>query len=352
MQRDVHHHLVEGAVHEGRVDRHDRMQPAEGESGRRGDRVLLGDADVIHPVGEALCERQQARRAEHRGRNADDVGPRFADGEHFGGERIRPRECRRAAHGMTRYRVDAADGVELIGLVVQCGLIAAPLLGDRVHDHGCAETLRKFERLDQHRQIMTVDGTEILDVEIRVQRRVVGEARQEAVRSPPDAAIEGPCRRPELPEQRYRAAVQIAVGVGGADAIEVACHAADGGGVRTAVVVDDDHQVAIVVVGDVVQGLPRHPAGERTVSDHGHDVPVFATGAGEGSRDAVRPAEGTGGVGGLDDVVRAFGALRVAGHVDGAYRSGNQKQNRSNDYVNFMAAQPVEKLRHHNEPRL
>ena len=46
MEGDIHHHLVEGAVDERRVDRHDRMQPAEREAGRAGDGVLLGDADV------------------------------------------------------------------------------------------------------------------------------------------------------------------------------------------------------------------------------------------------------------------------------------------------------------------
>ena len=61
VQRDVHQHLVEGAVEERRVDRDDRVQPAEGHpgGGRRG--VLLGDADVEHPLGERLGEGRRAR---------------------------------------------------------------------------------------------------------------------------------------------------------------------------------------------------------------------------------------------------------------------------------------------------
>ena len=61
VERDIHQHLVEGAVHEGRVDRDDRMQAAEGEAGRRGDGVLLGDADVVDAVGEALRRTAAAR---------------------------------------------------------------------------------------------------------------------------------------------------------------------------------------------------------------------------------------------------------------------------------------------------
>ena len=70
VQRDIHQHLVERAVHERRVDGHDGVQPAEREAGRRGDGVLLGDADVVHAIGEALGERRETGRAEHRGGHA------------------------------------------------------------------------------------------------------------------------------------------------------------------------------------------------------------------------------------------------------------------------------------------
>ena len=46
VQGDIHQHLVERAVDEGRVQGDDGMQSAEGETGGAGDRVLLGDADV------------------------------------------------------------------------------------------------------------------------------------------------------------------------------------------------------------------------------------------------------------------------------------------------------------------
>src|SRR5829696_742238 len=46
VQGDVHHHLVEGPLQEGRVDGADRPQPLEGHAGGHGHPDLLGDADV------------------------------------------------------------------------------------------------------------------------------------------------------------------------------------------------------------------------------------------------------------------------------------------------------------------
>ena len=73
VQRHVHQDLVEGAVEEGGVDREDRVQPAGGQA-RRGDgAVLLGDADVVDPVGERLGELVRPTGLEHRGGDGDDV---------------------------------------------------------------------------------------------------------------------------------------------------------------------------------------------------------------------------------------------------------------------------------------
>ena len=52
VQRDVHQQLVERPVEERRVDRDDRVHAAHRQAGGRGQRVLLGDADVEGPLGE------------------------------------------------------------------------------------------------------------------------------------------------------------------------------------------------------------------------------------------------------------------------------------------------------------
>ena len=71
-QPDVEVGLVEGAREERRVDRDDRLEAAHGHARRRGDGVLLGDADVEEPVGEALLEAEQPGGPGHRGGDRDD----------------------------------------------------------------------------------------------------------------------------------------------------------------------------------------------------------------------------------------------------------------------------------------
>ena len=89
VQADVEVGLVEGSAEEGRVDRHHRADAAHGHARRRGDLVLLGDADVEEPVGEAGLEREQPGRAGHGGGDGDDPfdrrrPPRAAPGEGVG----------------------------------------------------------------------------------------------------------------------------------------------------------------------------------------------------------------------------------------------------------------------------
>ncbi len=64
---------------------------------------------------------------------------------------------------------------------------------------------------------------------------------------------------------------------------------------------------------DVVERLPRHPAGERTVTDDRDDGAVGLAGLPEGAGDAVGPGQRRRRVRGLDDVVLGLAPLRVAG---------------------------------------
>jgi hypothetical protein len=53
----------------------------------------------------------------------------------------------------------------------------------------------------------------------------------------------------------------------GAQPAQISCQASNRWRIGPAVVVHYDHQWQIVRGGDVVQSLPRHPAGERTIAD-------------------------------------------------------------------------------------
>ena len=128
VQRDVHQHLVEGPVEEGRVDRHDRVQPAHRQAGGAGDGVLLGDADVEGALGVRRGEAIEADRVEHRRRDRDDVLALGTEGDHLLGEEVGPDAAlRRADPGLD---VERPDLVELVGLVALGRVVAEALAGD------------------------------------------------------------------------------------------------------------------------------------------------------------------------------------------------------------------------------
>ena len=109
--------LVEGAVEERGVHGDDRVQPGEGEAGRAGDRVLLGDADVEDPVGELGGEAVQTGGDHHRRGDGDDVVAAAADPSTSSSANSEVHERPRAGTGDAGLGVDHADGVELVGLV-------------------------------------------------------------------------------------------------------------------------------------------------------------------------------------------------------------------------------------------
>jgi hypothetical protein len=73
VHRAVHQQLVEGAVEERRIDRHDRVQAGERQTGGHRQRVLLGDADVERALGVGVAEVLEADGDHHRGGDGDDV---------------------------------------------------------------------------------------------------------------------------------------------------------------------------------------------------------------------------------------------------------------------------------------
>ena len=94
---------------------------------------------------------------------------------------------------------------------------------------------------------------------------------------------------------------------------EVVGHAADRRSVGTAVVVDDDHQW-VLGRGDVVQRLPAHPAGQRTVADDDGDMPIL-TAKREPFGHAVGVRQRGRRVRVLDHVVLGLGLVRISGQA-------------------------------------
>jgi hypothetical protein len=76
LDRDVVHHLVVGALQEGRIDRAERLHALGRQAGGEGHRVLLGDADIEAAVGEFLAEQVEPGARRHRRGDGDDAGSR------------------------------------------------------------------------------------------------------------------------------------------------------------------------------------------------------------------------------------------------------------------------------------
>ncbi len=313
VQGHVHQDLVEGAVEEGGVDGEDGVQAAGGQA-RRGDRaVLLGDADVVHAVREGLGEPVQADGLEHGGGDGDDVLALLAEPDHLLAEDGGPVGAG-GGDRQARVGVDPADGVEAVRLVLEGGLVAAALLGEAVHDDGAAEPLGAGQRGLQGLDVVAVDRADVLQAEV-LEHALRGDEVLQALLGAVQGVEERLAHDRGAVEDLLGAGQEALVAVGGAQGGQVVGEAADGGRVGALVVVDDDDERAVLGLGDVVERLPGHAAGERAVADDRDDVVVLAAEDLVGLREAVGPAQDGGGVAVLDDVVLGLRLRGVAGQA-------------------------------------
>ena len=319
VQGHVHQELVEGAVEEGGVDGEDGVDAAAGQA-RRGDRaVLLGDADVVDPLGEGVGELLEADRLEHGGGDRHDVLALLAEPDHLLTEDRGPVGAG-GGDGQAGVGVDDAHRVEAVGLVLDGRLVAAALLGEAVHDDRAAEPLGAGQRRLQGLDVVAVDRADVLQAEV-LEHALRGDEVLEPLLGAVQRLVERAADDRGALQEVLAAGEEALVAVGGAQGRQVVGEAADGGRVGALVVVDDDDQRAVLGGGDVVERLPGHAAGEGAVADDGHDVVVLAADL-VGLGEAVGPAEHRGGVAVLDDVVLGLGARGVAGEAAPGAQAG------------------------------
>ena len=73
LQRDVVDDHVVGALHEGRVDRQERLQSLRREPAGEERGVFLGNPDVVVTIGMLRLEKAEAGAARHRAGDGDDL---------------------------------------------------------------------------------------------------------------------------------------------------------------------------------------------------------------------------------------------------------------------------------------
>ena len=210
--------------------------------------------------------------------------------------------------------------MEPVGLVVLGRCPAVPLAGDRVHEHRAAEGLRAPQGVLQRRDVVAVDGADVLEAEV-LEQPLRGHGVLEALLDAVQRLVGEPAGRAAALQRRASPLQEALVPLGGPQGREVVRQAADRRRVGALVVVDHDDD-RTVGGGDVVQRLPGHAAGQRAVAHDGDDAPVVLAPQRVALRDAVGPGQGGGGVRVLDDVVLALGPARVARQAAGAAEAG------------------------------
>ncbi len=159
-------------------------------------------------------------------------------------------------------------------------------------------------------KVVTVYRTDVLDVEIREDSgcRV---AHQDSLSGSVNAIEDNLAQSTHLVEHALRERVALLVPGFGSNCVERLRQSTDGWGIRTTIVIHNDHKVAVVVISDVVQSLPGHTSGKRTVTDYGNNVSVLVSSCLECPRDSICPGQRTRGVRGLNNVMLGFRALWV-----------------------------------------
>lgn len=161
--------------------------------------------------------------------------------------------------------------------------------------------------------VVPIDRAGVLDAEIG-EHRLRGEHVLDPGLESVQQVVGGPADQGQPGDGALDQAERLLVAMVRAQAGEVIGKAADGWRVRAAVVVDDDHKAQVVVVGDVVQGLPGHAAGQGAVSNDGHNSAVLATQP-DALCEPLGPREGGGGMRIGHPVVLRLSGLWVAGEA-------------------------------------
>ena len=226
------------------------------------------------------------RRRAHE-RLAEDVGVRQLGAQRPAGE-----------------RVERADAVQLVDLVLDRRSVPASLLRDRVHDDRSAQPGGAPEDLFERGLVVAVHEAGVLDA----QRLENGRRLKELLEAFLDAIrrlVRGRADERQVTQESRDVLLDALVSRIDAQLRQVVGEPADGRGVRPSVVVDDDDQIGRLQVRDLVQRLVCHATGERAVADDRDDVTALLP-AEARLRDPERVAERRRRVAVLDEVVLAL----------------------------------------------
>ena len=303
LQGHVVDQLIVRTLQEGGIDCHDRLHAFTRHAGSKRHRMLLGNANVVVPIREALFKLHHARAFAHRGRDAHQsaiLRSHVAQPltKHLGEGLL---GCSRAfdqAHG----RVELARAV-VSHRVCLGQLVALPFFGDDVQELRALEALDVLQRGDQRVQVVPVNGADVVEAELFKQRgwhhhalgllfKALGQLQQ----------------RRNRPQHGLAHILGSRVELAAHELGQVAVERTHGWADAHVVVVQDDQQVRIGHA-TVVQGFKGHACSHGAIANDGHGVTIFPLALGSHGH-AQRRRNAGAGVRRAKGVVRALSPLR------------------------------------------
>ena len=301
LQADIVHDGIEGALQKRGIDGAERFETLCGQPGGEQDRMLLGDPHIEILVRMMRLEAVETGAVGHGGGDGHhlriEVGQLHQGiGEHLGVRAAAQRLC------LAGFGIVGTKPMKLL-LLLHGRLEAFALLGEHVQQHGTVLLLEKFERFDQRGDVVPVDGAKVLQPQVLEDDAgpqhslgdLFGFARHAQGR-----------HAAHLLDEFSGAVMQIVELRAGDDLVKVAGDRADIL-VDGPLVIVQDHNHPLGVVGDIIQGLVRNPASEGRVSGH-RDHVFLAASLVAGDGHAERRRERRAGVPCAVAIVRTFGA--------------------------------------------
>ena len=265
LDRDVVHHLVVGALQEGRVDRAERLVAFGRKPGGEGHRVLLGDADVEGALREDLLEQIDAGAGRHGGGDADDLVVLLGFLDQALAEHLLVGRRVRLGLGLDAGRdVELDHAVIFVGGVFRRRVALALLRPAMDEDRPGLAVAHVLQDRQQLIEVVAVDRADVVEAELLEQRAAGHHAAGEFL----GAQRADFQRLRQLLGELLADLAQRAIGAAGEQARQIARHRADRRRDRHVVVVEDDDQARIHRAG-VVHGLVGHAGRQRAVADHG-----------------------------------------------------------------------------------
>ena len=300
--------LIVGALEEGGVDRHHRLQAFAGHAGSQGDCVLLGDGDVEVAVRIAFAERHQVGAFLHR---RGDAGQARVGGGHVAQPLAEDVGVFRPRGLLRRWR--RADRLQLADRMPGDGVglgrgEALALLRHHMEELRAVEVAHVAQGGDQGRQVVAVDGADVVPAQFLEQ----GAGHQHALGVFLGAAGDFPGAW-QAREDLLAAFAHARIGAAGEDLGQVVGQAADVARDRHVVVVEHHQHVGADFRG-VVERLEGHAGGQRTVTDHRDGLALFAFQT-RGDRHAQGGADRGAGMTDAEGVVLALDPARKGGQA-------------------------------------